>query len=707
FLNTLKERHDFIYEINITLADGTCLEPLTNADLTSDGCTYYEGCGSSSFPLGACISKYIEINLANLDGRWQEYDFYRAEVEVHIALEVDGEEEGFYLGTFTVTEPEDYGTTVTIIAYDHMYQADKNFDFSQIPPSSTTGIWVLFDEICRQIGLTPHEEQPYSIYYDCKTPSEDVTCRQLLSEIAMLCHGVCKCDEYNRVKIISYLSGYNAVSDVDGGDYEHYNQPYDVQGMDFEHYSDENILSGGEFGSHNYHTFNMPFTLNTSTDDVVITGLKSTVDNVEYSYGTDGYTFDLKNSLFYDVNKALTLIGEAVVTDRSKQRQGLVFRPFEMTMYAYPCCEIGDYCRIEGRRENYVSFITDIEFKFRGASTFKCSANDPIRNSSKHYSVSDTIVGIRDNLNQEIGERKSAIESMEQQIKEAGGFYITPNNPTEQAEVYYMHNKKILDESNIVWKITSSTISVSTDYNLGEELRHWNASLNAEGTAILKRIFATGLILGGSDEKGAGYDGYLKCLDRNDNTVVTLDVNGLTTNSAHITGGIIEIDSSSETQDYIRLSYNNEVINLSPSRMYFGIKGTSAETDRIGTTITKYSILSRRNVDSNYGYTLIEGDEINVRTRHSGYLTVNQKSSLGTILEVRYGGIKVENSYPSDYIALDISGISNFKGDVSVTKDVVLNSTVTNTTTIKGSLSANSDVTLNNSIADTTKINGK
>ena len=120
-----------------------------------------------------------------------------------------------------------------------------------------------------------------------------------------------------------------------------------------------------------------------STDDVVITGIQSEVDDTTYTSGQEGYMLKLDNQLITgNEQDAVNRIGRLLI--------GLKFRPFEMDHVAYPFAEFGDLCYVTDRKNNvYQSVITDVDFQFYGYTTIKCTAESPIRNSSAYYSGDD------------------------------------------------------------------------------------------------------------------------------------------------------------------------------------------------------------------------------------------------------------------------------------------------------------------------------
>ena len=144
---------------------------------------------------------------------------------------------------------------------------------------------------------------------------------------------------------------------------------------------------------------------------------------------------------------------------------------------------------------------------------------------------------------------------------------------TTGATTHYLHNKPLLSDSNIVWKMTSEAFGVTTHYNGDQTV--WNAGLTATGTALLQRIYAIGV---DADYITTGTissrDGTVS-IDLDNNTINLKGVtsfSGFATKSGLGTSGYTTINGNNITTGYIRSplidpddpdSGRNFVLNLS------------------------------------------------------------------------------------------------------------------------------------------------
>jgi len=169
---------------------------------------------------------------------------------------------------------------------------------------------------------------------------------------------------------------------------------------------------------------------------------------------------------------------------------GAKFRPFEMDHVAYPLAEFGDACYIVDRKNNiYQSIVTDVNFQFFGYTTLKCTAESPLRNSSKYSSnATNAIVKARQETKQQISTYDLAVQQLTNLITQSFGVYKSEEVLEDGSVIYYMHNKPTLAESKTIWKMTADAFAVSTDGG-----QTWNAGLDADGNAVVNVLSAIGI----------------------------------------------------------------------------------------------------------------------------------------------------------------------------------------------------------------------
>ena len=200
-------------------------------------------------------------------------------------------------------------------------------------------------------------------------------------------------------------------------------------------------------------------------------------------YGSEGYVLNISNPLTIGKEKEVVeLIGSLMVGGR--------FRQFSGDLVSNPTCEFMDIVSIVDRKNNvYLSFITDINFQFMGFTNLKNSAEPTIRNSAKIYSdATETLVAARKLIKKERTARELAVEQLAKDLSNSSGMFMTQEQQPDGSIIYYMHDKKTLAESMIVWKLTALAFGISTD---GGKTYPYGFTVNGE--AIVNLLYAEGI----------------------------------------------------------------------------------------------------------------------------------------------------------------------------------------------------------------------
>lgn len=117
-------------------------------------------------------------------------------------------------------------------------------------------------------------------------------------------------------------------------------------------------------------------------------------------------------------------------------------------------------------------------------------SNSNFYQSSVKSAVNSAVGDIKDsigNQNQRIGAVDEAVAKMGEEIKNSSGFYMTTFEK-DNATIVYMHNKKKLEDSQLIWRASAEVLSVSTDGGTS-----WNAAIDASGDAIVKTLSTNGV----------------------------------------------------------------------------------------------------------------------------------------------------------------------------------------------------------------------
>lgn len=609
----------FIYAAKITFTDNTTLT-LTEGDLCGSGSSIVISSGSNSFPVGNALSRCLKLKFLNIDDRFAQYDFYGAKIRVTASMELSETTEVLDLGTFTVTEPETYGDTIDVVAYDDMYKADAVYETGLSFPMTAAD---LFQDACLKCGLVPLTMNFTNKDYSVQNKPNNLSCRQVIGLCAMLAGGNAIMAP-GGVKIVEYDSeAVESLSIIDGGIFDSGN-PYrtgaNVYGGKFNPWDEGDDVIGGAFSElRDLQIFTEVMSQTVGTDDVVITGIKIKNGEDEYLYGTDGYVLVFENTLTDGAEQdAAERIGHCLI--------GMKFRPFALDTPSYPLAEFGDTCYVVHKGNVYASFITDIEFDFKGATTLKCSADSPIRNSSKDFTAKTSSERrMRKLIDNEASARELLEQNINQRINNSPGLYPS-TEVTQSGTIYYLHDKPELATSKTVIKITSNGIALTDNYNGSQT--SWQSAITVDGTMIANIVSTIGLFfdyahggtltLGGQDN----INGSLRILDSSgtqigkwDNTGISLTKGSINLGSGKFvvtTGGSMTAQNGQIANFSIKtdsLQYNNAGVsgqyNISTyDKVYIGQKGV---TDTTGDDSVRERTVSLHNGQLVFGTLNIPG----------------------------------------------------------------------------------------------------
>ena len=534
----------FYQTAHFILANGQTLD-LGKGDFYLSGNGLSDSAGSSTFPLGVALEKQITLSIVNDKDQYSTYDFIGARITVYCKYDLPERVESFLFGTFTVRDPETYGTVITITAVDDMYKGDEDYS-TKLSYPMTAG--EALRDSCSTCNITLVDTVFANSDYIIKEAPTGLTHRSFWGLCAMLAGGNARVDEYNRLRIITYdFSTFETDQGLYGGVFDD-STPYatgdTADGGTFKPWTTVYTYDGGNF--HNWSGIHQLFkvkNLKVSTDDVVITGIQSEVDDTTYTSGQEGYMLKLDNQLITgNEQDAVNRIGRLLI--------GLKFRPFEMDHVAYPFAEFGDLCYVTDRKNNvYQSVITDVDFQFYGYTTIKCTAESPIRNSSAYYSeTTKAVIKARRKTKIQLDEYDKAVQMLTSLITQSFGVYKTEEVLEDGSTIFYLHNKPTLAASRTIWKMTANAFAVSTDGG-----KTWNAGMDSSGNAVVNVLSAIGinfdwarggtLTLGGQNNA----NGLCRILDASGNEVGKFSLDGIKATKGQIAGWNINSSELSNT----------------------------------------------------------------------------------------------------------------------------------------------------------------
>ncbi len=429
FKTLMSERQDFKEYAEITLANGTVLE-LTEDDFTTANNSLVDSAGANSIPLGVALSRNVQLEIMNDDDHLSDYDFFGAKIRLYLTFELSSTTEKIEYGTFTVTQPETYGSVVTIVGYDDMYKADKTYSTTLTFPATAKSVLI---DSCDTCGILIGDSNfLHNDFQIPSMPSSEYTHRQIIGFIAMIACGNARIDRTGRLQIMTY--------------------DFDYDSEDIHKLVDYNKLTS-DTNDVQVTGVRMTQKVTTTDDDGNTSDTEKTVQ-----VGKDGYVLSVENPL-------VTGHEETLISWIYEKFENVTFRAFTMDYISYPIAEFMDKIKVTDWRENsFYSVLTDVNFVFFGYTTLKNSAESPLRNQSNYTSSNQkAIIQGKQLVEQERNNRQNAVDKIQEALKNSNGMYSTQEVLLDGSTIYYLHDKPTMKESKNVIKLTAEVIGFSID----------------------------------------------------------------------------------------------------------------------------------------------------------------------------------------------------------------------------------------------------
>lgn len=503
FKTLMSERQDFKEYAEVTLANGTVLE-LTEDDFSIDNNSLVDSAGENSIPLGAALSRNVQLEIMNDDDHLSDYDFFGAKIRLYLTFELSSTIEKIEYGTFTVTQPETYGSVVTIVGYDDMYKADKTYSTTLTFPATAKSVLI---DSCDTCGILIGNSNFLHNDFQIPTmPSSEYTHRQIIGFIAMIACGNARIDRTGHLQIITY-------------DFDYSTNIHDIESYDSLTSDTNNVQVTG---------VQMTKTVTKTTTDEDGNENEEDVEEL-VKYGSDGYVLEIENPLVAGHEETLV----SWIYERFKD---VTFRGFTMDYISYPIAEFGDKIKItDWRGKSFYSVLTDVNFVFFGYTTLKNSAESPMRNQSNYTSSEQkALIQGKELVEREKTNRENAIKKLNETLKSGSGLYSTEEKQQDGSSIYYLHDKRSLAESRNVIKLTSDAIGFSTDGG-----KNYPYGFTITGEMITRLLYAEGI--------NADYinTGALTVKDKSGNIIFFADIE---TGTVRISGDNVTIGGKTATE---------------------------------------------------------------------------------------------------------------------------------------------------------------
>lgn len=547
---------NYLKYADFTFTDGSTLS-ITDKDLWSNGFKFEDAVSQNgSFDIGAAIINKLTLQINNFSGKYTDYIWDGARVVCHIGLELSTGIEKIRICTMTVTDaPYQSTAIISLTCEDSMRLFDRDYSESKLTYPATR--LQIIQDACKVCGVTLQSTRFDNDDFIIQNRPDDssITFRQVIAWVAQMGCQWAKCDEYGRLCFGWYER------EVPDNFYDLVETPWkDVEGNDILDTTGEQIITIMQTRITAIQTNGFTPWLY----DLEITGIKVTeyVENSSkneaktYQSGKSGYVIEISDNKLIQEGT-----GEAICKIISDRCVGMKFRPFSTGALTNIAWEAGDTIAISDRNgKQYKSFLTSVTLNPGAFEQLECSAKSVSRNKQKQYTLSQQVQAeSKKNLKDERTAREKAIEELSQRLSESSGTYTTVETQPDGSNIYYLHNKPQLSDSDIIWKMTVEAWAVSTDGG-----QHWNGGMTVDGDVIARILTATGV---NADWINTGT---IKAIDKDGNTTFLVDVTTgrvvINADSVQIKGkdvnAIAKEKAETEVNNFISNTYTTDINNL-------------------------------------------------------------------------------------------------------------------------------------------------
>ena len=547
---------NYLKYADFTFTDGSTLS-ITDKDLWSNGFKFEDAVSQSgSFDIGAAIVNKLTLQINNFSGKYTDYIWDGARVVCYIGLELSTGIEKIRICTMTVTDaPYQSTAIISLTCEDSMRLFDRDYSDSKLTYPATR--LQIIQNACEVCGVTLQSTRFDNDDFIIQNRPDDssITFRQVIAWVAQMGCQWAKCDEYGRLCFGWYER------EVPDNFYDLVETPWkDIEGKDILDTTGAQIITVMQKGITDIDTNGFTPWLY----DVEITGVKVTeyVENSSkneaktYQSGKSGYVIEISDNKLIQEGS-----GEKICQIIADRCVGLKFRPFTTGALTNIAWEAGDTIAISDRNgKQYKSFLTSVTLNPGAFEQLECSAKSVSRNKQKQYTLSQQVQAeSKKNLKDERTAREKAIEELSQRLSESSGTYTTVETQPDGSNIYYLHNKPQLSDSDIIWKMTAEAWAVSTDGG-----QHWNGGMTVDGDVIARILTATGV---NADWINTGT---IKAIDKDGNTTFLVDVTTgrviINADSVQVKGkdvnAIAKEKAETEVNNFISNTYTTDINNL-------------------------------------------------------------------------------------------------------------------------------------------------
>ena len=255
-----------VIKIDLELASGTILH-LDGGDIWEDSFSIdTASSGTSSFDIGTAVIGQCKFTLNNIDGDFDNYDFFNAEATVWLGLVGDTSgspavQQYYRMGFFTVDEPSKANGLISLTLLDNMWKFDVPVSEAGTLFTQSSTARSIINTMCSHCGVTLATQSFHGYDFPLTQEpegTEEMNCRELLQYIAMIGCNFCFIDDTGALNLSWYNTSATTSQTV---------------------------------------TFDLNQSTTLGTENITVTGVKFTIDDTDYTIGSSGYRLELDNPL--------------------------------------------------------------------------------------------------------------------------------------------------------------------------------------------------------------------------------------------------------------------------------------------------------------------------------------------------------------------------------------------------------------------------
>jgi hypothetical protein len=545
-----KTARKYLIKVDLTLANNTALH-LTEDDIWEDSFGIETASSStSSFDIGTAVIGQCKFTINNIDGDFDNYDFFNAEATVWLGLDgdkVSNVQQYYRMGVYTVDEPSVANGLISLTLLDNMWLFDVPFSEAGVTFTSSTTARSIIQTMCTHCGVTLATQSFHGYDFSITEAPEDtneMNCREVLQYIAMIGCNFCYMDSTGALHIAWYNTSATSATTVTC-----------------------DLNQNTSFG----------------TEDIEITGVKFVINETAHRIGSNGYCLELENPFVNEdnVSDVLNSIWDVL--------ENFTLRTFNVTTASDLSAEIGDRIKVKDYQGNYVySWVTTNSFKL-ASHIMQCNAVPPNRTLIKRYSkeVKAAVEEARKQSKELISSYDESVQRLNQLVERSMGAFSDYEDSPNGGRIFYISNMPItkdpdtgicsFESGSIVWRMAGDVFSVSRDGGItwvnGYDPSTGELIVNVlSAIGIQAEWVRTGTLYVGGSTGGTEYP-TIEVYDANDNLIVEINRNGITMHKGIISSpDYAEVSGATYSTTGMKLDVLNKILR-SP---YFSIDTNGA-----------------------------------------------------------------------------------------------------------------------------------